>query len=215
MQKRVFDILIASILVVLTLPIMVVSAIASAVMLRAWPFFVQRRVGLNGREFRFIKIRTLPTSTPAYVLKNELHVEELPRFLRLMRLLHIDELPQLFLVISGRLSMVGPRPEMTAFHGRLDPDFAEARTSVRPGCTGLWQIGLGCVGLIGDAPEYDRFYLRHRARLLDIWVLTRTALLMLGISGLVSLEDVPDWAADERPVRASVPAELVELAEVD
>lgn len=211
MQKRVFDILIASALVVLSLPIMIVSAIGSAVILRAWPLFVQQRVGLNGREFRFVKIRTLPTSTPAYLLKNDLHVEELPAFLRVMRLLHFDELPQLFLVLSGRLSLVGPRPEMTVFHARLDPDFAQARTSVRPGCTGLWQIGHGCVDLIGDAPEYDRFYLRHRDLLLDIWVLTRTALLMLGVSGLVGLQDVPDWAADEHRLRASAQPEFAEV----
>jgi hypothetical protein len=100
---------------------------------------------------------------------------------------------------------------MTVFHDRLDPDFARARTSVRPGCTGLWQIGLGCVGLIGDAPEYDRFYLRHRDLLLDLWVLTRTALLMLGVGGLVSLQDVPDWAADERRLLATASPELVEV----
>ena len=211
MQKRVFDFLIASALVVLTLPVVLVAATGSAILLRAWPFFVQRRVGYQGREFRFVKIRTLPTSTPAYLLKNDLHVEELPSFLRVMRLLHIDELPQLFLVLSGRLSLVGPRPEMTVFHDRLDVDFARARTTVRPGCTGLWQIGLGCVGLIGDAPEYDRFYLRHRTLLLDVWVLTRTALLMLGLGGLVSLQDVPVWAADEHPVRAASQPELVEV----
>jgi lipopolysaccharide/colanic/teichoic acid biosynthesis glycosyltransferase len=211
MLKRVLDILIASVLVVLTLPVLVLAAIGSAIVLRAWPFFVQRRVGLHGREFRFVKIRTLPTSTPAYLQKDHLHVEELPTFLRVMRILHFDELPQLVLVLTGRLSMVGPRPEMIVLHDQLDPDFARARTSVRPGCTGLWQIGLDCVGLIGDAPEYDRFYLRHHDLLLDSWILARTALLMLGFTGLVSLQDVPAWAADERPARASVQPELVEV----
>ncbi len=195
MIKRAADILIAAVLVVLTLPVVLVSAIGSAIVLRAWPFFVQRRVGWDGMPFRFVKIRTLPTSTPRYMLKNELHVEELPRFVRALRLLHFDELPQLFLVLTGRMSLVGPRPEMTEFHGLLDPSFARERTAVRPGCTGLWQIGQGCSGLLGESPEYDRFYLRHQRVRLDLWIVWRTGLVMLGLRGLVGVADVPAWAS--------------------
>ena len=210
MLKRAADILIASVLLVLTLPVVVVAAVGSAISLRAWPFFVQRRVGWDGRPFRFFKIRTLPTSTPQYLLKNDLHPEDLPRFVRALRRLHLDELPQLVLVLTGRLSLVGPRPEMVAFHERLDPEFALDRTSVRPGCTGLWQIGYGCTGLIGEAPEYDRYYLRYQSFRLDLWILGRTALLMLGMGGLVHLDDVPEWATSS--VRTSrSPRELVEI----
>ena len=85
MTKRAADILIASVLLVLTLPVVLVSAIGSAIVLRAWPFFVQRRVGWDGRTFRFVKIRTLPTSTPAYLLKNDLELAEVPRFARALR----------------------------------------------------------------------------------------------------------------------------------
>lgn len=214
MTKRAADILIASVLLVVTLPVVLVSAIGSAIVLRAWPFFVQRRVGWDGRTFRFVKIRTLPTSTPAYLLKNDLELAEVPRFARALRRLHLDELPQLFLVLTGRLSLVGPRPEMTAFHERLDPTFARERTSVRPGCTGLWQIGLGCTGLLGEAPEYDRYYLRNQSLRLDLWILTRTALLMLGLSGLIGLEDVPAWAAGDLEL-APARATARELAEVE
>ena len=212
MPKRAADILIASVLLVLTLPLVAVSAIGSAIVLRAWPFFVQQRVGRDGRAFRFIKIRTLPTSTPAYLLKNDLEIDQLPRFVRALRRLHLDELPQLFQVLTGRLSLVGPRPEMVAFHERLDADFALDRTTVRPGCTGLWQIGHGCTGLIGDSPEYDRFYLRHQSLRLDLWILARTTLLMLGLAGLVGIDDVPEWAAsDLRASGAPSPRELVEV----
>jgi lipopolysaccharide/colanic/teichoic acid biosynthesis glycosyltransferase len=214
MTKRAADLLIATVLIVLTLPIVLVSAIGSAIALRAWPFFVQRRVGWDGRTFRFVKLRTLPTSTPAYLLKNDLELSEVPRFTRALRRLHLDELPQLFLVLTGRLSLVGPRPEMVAFHERLDPAFAAERTSVRPGCTGLWQIGLGCTGLIGEAPEYDRYYLRNQSLALDLWILFRTGLLMLGLSGLVGLEDVPDWAAGDLEL-APAPARARELAEIE
>ncbi len=199
MLKRAADILIAAVLVVLTLPVVLVAAIGSAISLRAWPFFVQRRVGWDGVPFRFVKIRTLPTSTPTYMLKSDLHVEELPRFVRGLRVLHFDELPQLFLVLTGRMSLVGPRPEMTHFHDLLEPAFARERGAVRPGCTGLWQIGFGCGGLLGESPEYDRFYLRHQRLRLDLWIVWRTALMMLGLRGLVGLGDVPAWAATVEP----------------
>ena len=204
MLKRAADILTAAVLVVLTLPIVLVAAIGSAIVLRAWPFFVQRRVGWDGMAFRFVKIRTLPTSTPTYMLKNELHLEEIPRFARGLRLLKFDELPQLFLVLTGRMSLVGPRPEMTHFHDLLEPDFARERTWIRPGCTGLWQISYGCTGLLGESPEYDRFYLRHKRLRLDLWILWRTALMMLGKRELVGLDDIPSWAATPEPDPSSL-----------
>jgi lipopolysaccharide/colanic/teichoic acid biosynthesis glycosyltransferase len=219
MTKRAFDLILASLLLLVTLPIMIGAAVGSAIVLRAWPFFVQRRTGLDGREFRFLKIRTLPTSTPAYLLKNELCTDRLPRFTRALRRLHFDELPQLLLVLGGRMSLVGPRPEMTEFHELLDPDFAAARTTVLPGCTGLWQIGDACTGLIGEAPEYDRFYLRHQGIRLDLWILGQTTRMMLGLGGLVRLGDVPEWAApqpSDTTTTVLAPARRdLELAEVD
>ena len=223
MTKRAFDLLFASLLLLVTLPITIGAALGSAVVLRAWPFFVQRRTGLDGRSFRFLKIRTLPTSTPAYLLKNELCLDRMPTFTRALRRLHFDELPQLFLVLGGRMSLVGPRPEMIEFHDRLAPDFAAARTTVLPGCTGLWQISEGCMGLIGEAPEYDRFYLRHRGLRLDLWILGQTVLMMLGRRELVRLSDVPAWAAPTPAALTSTTTSTVlaparrdlELAEVD
>src|SRR5690606_20380295 len=105
---------------------------------------------------------------------------------------------------------------MVEFHQRLDLDFAVDRTTVRPGCTGLWQIGAACTGLLGDAPEYDRFYLRHQSLRLDAWILWRTTLMMLGIGALVRLEDVPEFArrgiADAAV--AGAPLRELELADV-
>ena len=224
MTKRALDLVLASLLLLVTLPIMLVAAVGSAIALRTWPFFVQRRTGLDERSFRFLKIRTLPKSTPAYLLKDELCPEELPAFCRGLRRMHLDELPQLILVLAGKMSLVGPRPEMVDFHDRLDPDFAAARTSVLPGCTGLWQIGAGCTGLLGDSPEYDRFYLGHQSARLDLWILGRTVRMMLTGGPLVHLSDVPEWAAREQRVSVptAVPAPVLaparrdfELAEID
>ena len=157
--KRVFDLAVAIILLVITLPVLVLSALGSAISLRAWPFFTQERVGHSGERFRFLKVRTLPAVVPRYVDKHQLDLARVPAFCRLLRRLHLDELPQLFLVIRGRMSLVGPRPEMAHLHDGLPEDFQRLRTSVRPGCTGLWQISDSCTDLIGMSPEYDRYYL--------------------------------------------------------
>ncbi len=213
MAKRTTDLVLTVLLIVVTLPVLIGSAVVSAVALRAWPFFVQWRVGLDGRPFRFVKIRTLPTSTPSAILKNDLHLEELPRACRALRRLHLDELPQLFLVLTGKMSLVGPRPEMVEFQSVLDPGFAAERTSIRPGCTGLWQIGAACTRLIGEAPQYDRYYLEHRNTPLDLWILARTARVMLGMCDLIDLRDVPR-PADAESHRAPV-ARPIEYAEID
>lgn len=201
--RRAIDLTIGLLLGVIVIPVIALAALVSAATLRAWPFFVQERVGDGGRPFRFVKIRTLPRSTPTDVDKHQLDLSLAPRLCVLLRRLHLDELPQLFLVVAGRMTLVGPRPEMVHLHERLPEDFATLRTSVPPGCTGLWQVSRACTDLIGNAPEYDRFYLANRTLRLDLWVLYRTARKMLGIGGGVSLHDVPDWA-----VRRTEPIDL-------
>jgi lipopolysaccharide/colanic/teichoic acid biosynthesis glycosyltransferase len=191
MSKRATDIILASLLVVLTLPILIGACIVSAVSLRAWPFFAQQRVGLDGKPFLFFKVRTLPTSTPKAKLKDELSFDDVPKACKALRRLHLDELPQLLLVVTGKMSLVGPRPEMVEFADRLEPSFAAARHSIRPGCTGLWQVGAACQQLIGESPEYDLYYVDHHELALDVWVLIRTARMMLGHGELVELRDMP------------------------
>jgi lipopolysaccharide/colanic/teichoic acid biosynthesis glycosyltransferase len=192
--RRAFDILISAALLLLTLPIVLVAALGSAISLRTWPFFAQGRIGRDGERFLFLKIRTLRPEVPGYIDKHQLDQWQIPAFCRLLRRLHLDELPQLLLVLQGKMSLVGPRPEMGYLHRRMAPAFAAERTSVRPGCTGLWQISEACTELISESPEYDRFYLAHRTLRLDLWVLWRTALNMVGIGACVGLDDVPAWA---------------------
>jgi lipopolysaccharide/colanic/teichoic acid biosynthesis glycosyltransferase len=191
--RRALDLVVGGALLVVVLPIMLLAIVGSAVSLRAWPFFVQERVGRNGQAFRFVKVRTLPPDTPGYIDKHQLDHSRVPFFCQLLRTLHLDELPQLLLVLRGQMSLVGPRPEMDHLHRLLPPAFAQLRTSARPGCTGLWQISEACSDLIGASPEYDRYYLAHRTLRLDLWVLYRTALDMAGIGREVTLDDVPSW----------------------
>jgi lipopolysaccharide/colanic/teichoic acid biosynthesis glycosyltransferase len=194
-MKRASDLLLTSILLLVALPVILLAALGSALVLRAWPFFVQLRVGMHERQFKFLKIRTLPLATPAYVIKHRLIKDRIPPFVRLLRALHFDELPQLLLVFTGRMSLVGPRPEMQECHDLLDEDFARERTSVRPGCTGMWQISVAKDDMIGSAPEYDRFYIQHQSVRLDLWIIARTIRQMVGLGGRVTLADVPHWAA--------------------
>lgn len=206
--KRVLDVLVATTLLLLTLPVLLLALLGSAVALRAWPFFVQERVGLDGRTFRFLKIRTLPPSTPAYADKYELTSVRIPAFTQALRRLHLDELPQLLLVLTGRMSLVGPRPELPNLHERLDPAFARLRTSVRPGCTGPWQVSDKREGLIGEAPEYDAYYVQHQSLRLDAKVLAHTARQMLGFDRPLRLDDL-----EERTVVIDLAA--LEALEVD
>jgi lipopolysaccharide/colanic/teichoic acid biosynthesis glycosyltransferase len=188
--KRAFDVLVALSLLLLTLPVLVLALVGSAITLRAWPLFTQERVGAGGELFRFLKVRTLPTSTPAYADKYALTTVKVPRFTQLLRTLHLDELPQLLLVVSGRMSLVGPRPELPNLHADFEPAFAALRTSVRPGCTGPWQVSDQRDGLIRESPEFDTYYVEHRSFALDLWVLFRTAKQMLGIGSPLEFSEL-------------------------
>ena len=189
-SRRLLDLAISLPAALLTIPVVLVVAAGSAWTFRAWPFFVQTRVGLDGRPFRFVKVRSLPVEIPDYIDKYALrHVTN--RWSHLIRRTHVDELPQLWHVVSGKMSLVGPRPEMLPLSGRFDARFAADRVSTLPGCTGIWQISYTNEGLIGEAPQYDLFYLRHASRRLDLWILWRTAWGLLPGEHRVDFTDVP------------------------
>lgn len=192
LRKRAFDVVVGTVLAVLVTPLIVLLAVATAVSLRAWPFFVQERITEGGRLRRFPKLRTLPKHTPPYALKRALEMD-LPRIPLMLRRLHLDELPQLYLVALGRLSLVGPRPKMPDAFEPVDPEYGQLRVLVPQGCTGLWQIGAHTDELPHETPDYDFFYLRYGCLRLDLWVLWRTFRHMLGIHRPVVLDGVPRW----------------------
>jgi len=191
-MKRTIDVVVGTFLAVLALPLILLIAAAQAVSLRAWPFFVQTRIGTRGVPFRIVKVRTLPASTDHYADKRAIESIPLTWLSRTLRRTHLDELPQLFLVPVGRMSLVGPRPEMAFLHEQMPPSFARRRTEVRPGCTGLWQIGQDCAGLIVESPGYDLHYVENQSVLLDLWIVWRSVATVLGAE-TVTLSDIPDW----------------------
>lgn len=203
--RRGIDIVTSLSLAVITLPLVLALAIVSAISFRAWPIFCQERVGRGGGLFCCLKVRTLPTTVPSFTDKHDLARYHTPAFWRFVRSSHIDELPQLYVVLIGKMSMVGPRPEMEYLHDSMTPPFGSLRTSVRPGCTGLWQVSTSSGKLIQDAQEYDQFYLENRGLRLDLWIWIQTIRLMTGFGRAITIADVPGWA------RASRTADVVDL----
>lgn len=205
-QKRVLDLVAALVLAVLTLPVVLVLAAALALHLRAWPFFTHDRIGRDGQPIRLTKLRTLPTSTQPYALKTEVELRT-SRLCQALRRLHLDELPQLWLVVAGAMSLVGPRPKMPDEHEPVEPLYGLERVSVPQGITGLWQVSDASDVLPRDAIQYDIFYVRNHTLLLDLWILWRTVAKVLGLGRAMTLDDVPSWAvpgSTARPVRRVV-----------
>lgn len=190
---RVVDFAIGVPLCIVAIPVVFVLAVILAVIHRGNPFFVHERIGWRGRRLMIPKLRTLPPSHDPYADKTAVAIVPCSRLAAFLRSTHLDELPQLFLVPVGRMSLVGPRPRMVAEAAVCsDEEYGELRTSVLPGCTGLWQIS-EARGRVSDHPEYDRLYLERRTVRLDVWIMWRTAVQFLGARP-IGLDEVPGWS---------------------
>jgi sugar transferase (PEP-CTERM system associated) len=179
--KRLFDIFSASLLIVLTLPIMLLTAIL-IVLEDGFPIlYFQERVGQNGRLFNVVKFRSMRTDAekdgkPRWASAADSRITRLGRVIRKLR---IDELPQLFGVLAGSMSMVGPRPERPFFVDKLTQDipYYAIRHSVKPGVTGWAQVRYQYGSSVEDAAEklqYDLYYVKNHSLLLDIVVMFET-----------------------------------------
>jgi lipopolysaccharide/colanic/teichoic acid biosynthesis glycosyltransferase len=195
--KRCFDVVVGTLLAIVSLPVILILAACSAARFGACPIFVQERVGFHGRRFRIWKIRSLPTSTPGSVDKYELQNVHIPRLGAFMRSTHLDELPQFMQVVLGDLSLVGPRPAIPELVEHFTPAFTELRTSVRPGCSGLWQVTPSGSKPMYEDPEPDERYVQCMSLRLDVWILFRTVL-MCTSGSVVELDDVPSWVVSRR-----------------
>lgn len=179
--KRIFDILAASFLLVLFSPLMLVTAML-IVLEDGFPvLYRQERVGLNGRLFNVIKFRSMRKDAeqdgqPRWAAKND---DRVTRVGRVIRRLRIDELPQLFSVLAGHMSMVGPRPERAFFVDQLTREipFYAVRHSVKPGVTGWAQVRYHYGSSVDDAAQklqYDLYYVKNHTLMLDLVVLFET-----------------------------------------
>jgi len=172
--KLVMDYALAAIFLLLTLPLFVFIAVAIKLDTPGPVFFTQERVGLKGRKFNIYKFRTMYKDVDRFELSplrpGDKRITPVGRILRRFSL---DELPQLFNIIKGDMSLVGPRPEM-AFIVEKYNDWERKRLDIKPGLTGLWQI-LGRKELpLHENLEYDFYYIKNQSLLLDIAILFKT-----------------------------------------
>jgi lipopolysaccharide/colanic/teichoic acid biosynthesis glycosyltransferase len=184
--KRGKDVVLASLGILLTLPLWAFIALAVKLTSRGTVFFTQERAGLNGESFRMIKFRSMvidaeeqlkhyvkidDLAEPVYKIKNDPRVTRVGLFIRRFGL---DELPQLLNVLRGEMSVVGPRPEVVSLVKRYTPEQRQ-RLLVKPGITGYQQIHNRGMPDMSARLVYDFYYLRNRSISLDLWIMVMTA----------------------------------------
>lgn len=179
--KRGFDLTISVLLLIAFLPVMIITAIAIMLESEGPLLFRQERVGLRGCTFTLLKFRSMRVDAereggPQWAQRNDPRVTRIGAFIRLVR---IDELPQLWNVIRGDMSFIGPRPERPYFVEHLSQSipFYNERHSVRPGITGWAQVNYRYGASIEDARQklsYDLYYLKNRDLFLDLIILMQT-----------------------------------------
>jgi sugar transferase (PEP-CTERM system associated) len=183
--KRSFDIVIALVAFVLTLPLMILVAIAVWLESGGPVLFRQERTGFKGRTFKIMKFRSMCHSAeeggPVWAASDDKRVTRVGRFIRKYRL---DELPQIINVLRGEMSLVGPRPERPHFCELLGENipFFQLRHTVRPGITGWAQIKYQYGASVEESKtklEYDFFYIKHMSIVLDLAILFETAKVMI------------------------------------
>ncbi|MBU2917755.1 sugar transferase [Psychrosphaera sp. F3M07] len=183
--KRILDLFFSMILLLLTLPIMIATAIAIKISSEGPIFYSQKRVGLFNKEFKVLKFRSMRTDAESsgaqWAQKNDDRVTQVGHFIRKTR---IDELPQLVNVILGEMSLVGPRPEREVFVKDLEKDISyyRFRHSVKPGVTGLAQVSYPYGASLEDAiwkHKYDIYYIKHHRTLFDLYIILKTVKVVL------------------------------------
>ncbi|HEV3153092.1 MAG TPA: sugar transferase [Candidatus Baltobacteraceae bacterium] len=183
--KRVTDVVLGGIVLLLALPVIALAALAIMIVDRGEPFYSQERVGLNGRRFRMFKLRTMVEGAhgmrddllhlneldgPVFKIRNDPRLHPLGPFLRRTS---IDELPNLFNVLRGEMSLVGPRPALPAEVEHYN-EYAMRRLTVRPGVTCLWQIGGRCGVPFDEWMRLDNEYIDTWSPLRDLAILAKT-----------------------------------------
>lgn len=188
--KRAFDIVASGLLLAITLPVILLTALAIKLESKGPAFYRQRRVGLYNESFDILKLRSMRQDAEIagkaiWAAEQDPRITRIGRFIRKVR---IDELPQTWTVLKGEMSFVGPRPERPQFVEELEdklPYYAE-RHMVKPGITGWAQINYPYGASIEDARhklEYDLYYAKNYSPFLDMLILLQTLRVVLWPTG--------------------------------
>ncbi|MEN7536389.1 TIGR03013 family XrtA/PEP-CTERM system glycosyltransferase [Aurantiacibacter flavus] len=187
--KRVFDVAASLTLLALTFPVILFFALVIKLDSKGPAFFRQERVGLYGQKFELVKLRSMRTDAEKDGAKwADRDDPRITRVGRLIRKIRVDELPQVWTVLKGEMSFVGPRPEVPKFVDELDADlpyYAE-RHMVKPGITGWAQINYPYGASVEDARaklEYDLYYAKNYTPFLDLLILLQTLRVVLWPEG--------------------------------
>lgn len=173
--KRLFDICISIVLVILLLPFLLFNSLLIKILMGGKIFYFQKRIGLNEKEFNIIKFRSM---RPIVVNENLNDTERLTKYGIFMRRFKIDELPQLFNVLVGDMSIVGPRPTIKEQVDRYN-NFQKRRLKMKPGMTGLAQVN-GNIHLDWSKRiEFDVKYIENFSIILDFKIIFKTLLIVI------------------------------------
>jgi putative colanic acid biosynthesis UDP-glucose lipid carrier transferase len=196
--RRLLDVVISAVGLLVSIPVLL--AVSASLLFTEGPvLFRQTRIGQDGRPFTILKFRTMRSTSDPYARKPEGDAPQITPMGRYLRKTGLDELPQLWNVLTGSMSLVGPRPEMPFIVDEYD-ELQRLRLGARPGVTGLWQISTVRLQPIHEHLEYDLFYLANRRLRLDFWIMLRTPfVLLVGRSITLDEEMVSRWERRRRP----------------
>ena len=190
--KRMMDLMMVLVMAPFAIPLVLVSAIWIFLVSRGNPFYWHDREGEDRKPIRILKLRTMYPNADALLAdflegdpvardhwNRYLKLRDDPRVLpgvgHVLRRSSLDELPQLWNILKGEMSMVGPRPFPEYHTAQFSPAFRDLRTKVRPGLTGLWQISARSEGDLVVQTDMDTYYIRNWSLWFDIFILSRTA----------------------------------------
>ncbi|MDC7723236.1 sugar transferase [Priestia megaterium] len=175
--KRMFDIVISFMALMVLLPVILLFALIVMIETPGSPFFLQERLGQRGRPFTIMKLRSMYSDAEKngaqWAVKNDSRVTKVGKLIRQTR---IDELPQLWNVLKGDMSIVGPRPERAVFIEEFQktlPAFSQ-RLAVKPGLTGWAQINGGYELTPAEKLELDLYYIQHTNIRFDVKIMIKT-----------------------------------------
>ena len=191
--KRALDLVVCTLLLVIAIPVIAVCALAIRLDTSGPVMIAQLRTGRDGRRFRMLKLRTMVANAeelkpqfahlsvvppPDFKIPNDPRITRVGRFLRATSL---DELPQLFNVLRGDMSLVGPRP--TSFEPSRYELWHTQRLDVRPGITGLWQVSGRSDVSFEEYVRLDLFYVENWSIAYDLFILSKTVPLLVSTRG--------------------------------
>jgi lipopolysaccharide/colanic/teichoic acid biosynthesis glycosyltransferase len=185
MIRRAIDIVVSSVTLLLTSPVLVLAMLAIRLESPGPVIYRQRRVGLDGRAFDVLKLRTMVDGAEhiGAGLAVDARDSRITRVGAFLRRTSLDELPNLLNVLRGEMSLIGPRPTLQAQVDRYTPR-QRGRLAIKPGITGWAQVNGRASLPWAERIELDLFYIAHRSPSLDLKILWRTVAMVLGGSGL-------------------------------